>query len=73
MPLHRFHWNRKRYRKAQHLSRFFGRWVYDLPSDPPELLRRFYELWERHPQRDDPLLTPFEWRRHSLDRDEIPF
>lgn len=74
MARKRFRWTRKRYRRAWHLSRFFARYIYDLPSEPPALLRRFHELWERHPQRDDPLLQPFKWRRRTLEHfDEIPF
>ena len=70
MARRKFRWTRERYRKAQHLSRFFSRWVYDLPSDPPRLLQRYFELWERHPQRDDPLLQPVRYR---YERDDIPF
>lgn len=74
MSRYRFRWTRARYRKAQHLSRFFARLVYELPSEPPALLQRFHELWARHPQGDDPLLTPFKWRRRMLERlDGIPF
>lgn len=70
MARRRFRWTRERYRKAQHLSRFFSRLGYDLPSDPPRLLQRYFELWERHPQRDDPLLQPVRYR---YERDDIPF
>lgn len=70
MARRRFRWTRERYRKAQRLSRFFSRLVYDLPSDPPRLLQRYFELWERHPQRDDPLLQPVRYR---YERDDIPF
>ena len=74
MPRKRFRWTRARYRKAQSLSRYFARHIYDLPSDPPLLLRRFNELWERNPQRDDPLLTPFCWRPNYIALDDgIPF
>jgi hypothetical protein len=70
MARHRFRWTRERYRKAQHLSRFFARWLYELPSDPPRLLQRYFDLWERYPQRNDPLLQPLAYRH---DRDDIPF
>lgn len=70
MARHRFRWTRERYRKAQHLSRFFARWVYELQSEPPRLLQRYFDLWERHPQRNDPLLQPLAYRH---DRDDIPF
>lgn len=71
MARRRFRWTRERYRKAHHLSRFYARWVYELPSQPPALLQRFYQLWERHPQRDDPLTKPIRQRR-DFD-DSIPF
>lgn len=71
MARRRFRWTRERYRKAHHLSRFYSRWVYDLPSDPPRLLQRFFDLWQRHPQRDDPLTKPIRLRR-DFD-DSIPF
>lgn len=70
MARRRFRWTRERYRKAQNLARFYSRWLYELPSEPPLLLRRYFALWERHPQRDDPLLQPVRFR---YDRDDIPF
>lgn len=70
MARRRFRWTRERYYKAHHLSRFFARWVYELPSEPPRLLQRLWELYERHPQNTDPLLTPLKYRH---ERDEIPF
>lgn len=70
----RFRWTRARYRKADRLSRYFARHIYELPSEPPLLLRRYNDLWGRHPQRDDPLLTPFAWRPRTLEFDDgIPF
>ena len=70
----RFRWTRERYRKAESLSRYFSRHVYDLPSEPPELLRLLWELWAQHPQHNDPLLMPFKWRlRTFYPDDEIPF
>jgi hypothetical protein len=68
----RFRWTRRRYRKADSLARFFDRWVYNLPSEPPRLVRRLHELWAAHPQRSDPLLTPIRLRHTYLD-DDIPF
>lgn len=65
-------WTRERYRKAAHLSRYFARHVYDLPSDAPALLERYRELWARHQQGNDPLLLPLRSRRRFLD-DDIPF
>jgi hypothetical protein len=75
MSRRRFHWTRDRYRRAQSLARYFERHIYDLPSEPPLMLRRLWELWERHPQKADPLLTPFRNRRRTLERldDGIPF
>ena len=67
----RFKWSRGLYRKAHHLFRLFGRWdCKQLPSDPPELLRRYFDLRERHRQQDDPLLVPLKYR---YDRNGIPF
>lgn len=71
MARRRFRWTRERYRKAHHLSRFFARWVYDLPSEPPQLVQRLWELYERHPRNPDPLLVPLKYR-HERDS-EIPF
>jgi len=69
-----FRWTRERYRKAAHLARYFSRYVYDLPSDPPSLLHRYWELWGRHRQRDDPLLQSVRARLIRLrDDDDIPF
>lgn len=74
MARQRFRWNRARYRKADSLARYFARHVYDLPSEPPRMLKRLRELWERHPQRDDPLLTAFRLRPRTLALDDdIPF
>jgi len=49
-----------------------GRAIYCLPSDPPRLVERYFDLWAHHPQKPDPLTEPLSWRlsRHS---DEIPF
>ena len=62
MARHRWRWTRRAYRKAASLARYFDRHVYDLPHEPPNILRRLWELWERHPQRDDPLNVPLRWR-----------
>lgn len=71
----RFRWTRRAYRKARSLARYFERHVYDLPSEPPAILRRLWDLLARHPQRDDPLQRPLRARlyeRRSFD-DSIPF
>lgn len=74
MARHRFRWTRARYRRAAHLSRYFARHVYDLPSDPPRSLERYWELWRLHPQRDDPLQRPVRMRLNDRQRDDdIPF
>lgn len=70
----RFRWTRTRYRKAESLARYFQRHVYDLPSEPPAMLRRLWELWDKHPQRMDPLLTPVRARLANRgDDSDIPF
>ncbi len=57
----RFKWNRKTYKMASHLARLINRFDH-LPSQQPEILRRYFELWDRHPQREDFLLTPVKQR-----------
>jgi hypothetical protein len=37
----------------------------------PALVRRWRELWDQHPQHDDPLMRP-HWQRYQPD-DGIPF
>ena len=71
MSRKRFRWTRKAYEHAEWLSRFMGRHLYELPEQP-NLLRRYFELWERHPQREDPLLKPLRYRRDRFS-DDIPF
>lgn len=61
MARRRFRWTRKLYHQADSLARFMGRHLYELP-DCPNLVRRYVELWERHPQSDDPLLMPVRQR-----------
>lgn len=72
MPHKRFRWTRERYRRAASLSRYFARHVYDLPSEQPRMLERLWELWARHPQKEDPLLLPIRCRRTDFS-DSIPF
>lgn len=67
----RFRWTRRAYYKASSLARYFDRHVYDLPSEPPAILQRLFDLWAKHPQRDDPLLQPLRNRRPF--EDSIPF
>ena len=71
MARKRFRWTRKLYRRAAWMSRFMGRHTYDLPERPPPLLQRYFDLWDRHPQRDDPLTTHISQRRQP--HDGIPF
>lgn len=74
MARRRFRWTRKAYQHAAWLARFTGRHLYQLSEHPPALLRRYWNLWVRHPQGDDPLLTPLA-RRYEEQRgdDWIPF
>ena len=53
MARKRFRWTRRRYEKARELARFMGRHMIELPDQMPDLLRRYLDLWERYPQRDD--------------------
>lgn len=72
----RFRWTRKKYEHAHWLARFAGRHLYEV-YQTPDMVRRYLELWSRHPQKEDPLL----WHvRHRLDAkrraeedDGIPF
>ena len=77
MARKRFRWTRARYKKADHLRRYFNRHVYDLPSEPPSLLERYWELWRRHPQAEDPLLDRTLrarlWDKKHDESDDIPF
>jgi hypothetical protein len=73
--MRRWRWTRKAWHKARSLSRYFARHVYDLPSEPPTIVQRLWDLQERHPQRDDPLERPVRMRlydRRNFD-DSIPF
>lgn len=73
MNRHRFRWTRKSFQHARHLARLLGNFR-DLPDEPPAVVRRYWKLLERYPQRDDPLLTPFEWRPSVIARtDDVPF
>jgi len=74
MKQHRFIWTREVYREAARLGRFFTHYQGELPPQPPALLQRYFDLWERHPQQPDPLLTPMLQRRHyEFGLDSIPF
>ena len=74
MARKRFRWTRRRYEKARELARFMDRHLCELPDQMPDLLRRYFDLWARYPQRDDPLTLP-QWRRpqYSGRNDDIPF
>jgi len=73
MARKRFKWTRKLYKQADWMARFYGRHIYELPERPPMLLQRYWDLWERHRQNDDPLLVPVRQRPGYADYDEIPF
>jgi hypothetical protein len=73
MARKRFKWTRKIYKHADWMARFYGRHIYELPERPPLLLQRYWDLWERHRQNDDPLLVPVRQRPGYADYDEIPF
>jgi hypothetical protein len=67
--MRRFRWTRESYRHAKQLARLLNRYL-DLPDHPPAIVRRYWELWERYPERGDPLLIPLSQRRQDS---EIPF
>lgn len=69
-----FRWTRETYKRASSLCRFMNRNIYYLPPDPPRLVKRFFDLWEKHPQSDDPLERPMLSREHYSGLDSsIPF
>jgi len=70
MARKRFKWTRKAYQHAAWLSRFMARHVRELPDQPPDLLRRYWELWQRYPERGDPLAQALAERYPERD---LPF
>jgi hypothetical protein len=76
MSRKRFRWTRKSYAHAAWLTRFAGRHLYDV-YQTPDAVRRYFELWDRHPQKDDPLLRHVKHRldakRRAEQDDGIPF
>lgn len=73
MSRQRFRWTRKLYREADSMSRFLSGYPYWAHERAPMLLRRYWALWEKHPQSDDRLLTPVQWRYPTWCPDGIPF
>lgn len=61
----KFRWTRALYRRAHREARRYDGIGYLYHGEPP-LVRRYRELWDKYPQRDDPLLLP-PWRRYPLD------
>lgn len=72
MPRKRFKWTREKYRRAASLHRFLVRHLSSdrFPNDPPVLVQRYFDLWDRCARNPDPLLKPLSER--LPDRD-IPF
>lgn len=66
----KFRWTRALYRRAHREARVYDGYGFMYHGEPA-LVRRWRELWDRHPQGVDPLLTPLQWR-HPPD-DGIPF
>ena len=74
MARKRFKWTRKVYKHADWMARFYGRHIYELPERPPLLLSRYWDLWERHRQNEDPLMYSVRVRlARKRDDDDIPF
>lgn len=65
----RFRWTRRKYRHAQHLARLLNRWNV-MPDSMPDIVRRYFDLWEEYRETGDPLMTPLRFR---YDREDIPF
>lgn len=72
MTRSRFRWTRAKYYQAYREAR-----VYDgqgfMYHGEPSLVRRYRELWDRHPQGEDPLTRHISWRYPRTDPDGIPF
>lgn len=66
--MRRFRWTRRKYRHANHLARLLSRFE-SLPLTAPDIVQRYWALWERYPSFGDPLRRPLAWR-HDPD---IPF
>lgn len=70
MARRRFRWTRAKYRQAHREARmYFGQGF--MHHGEPSLVRRYRELWEAHPQDNDPLKRP-RYLRYRAD-DECPF
>jgi len=67
-----FKWTRQRYKKASSLQRLFSRTGYYECQKLPGLIQRFIDLWDHHPQYNDPLLITLRQRKAWRD-DDIPF
>jgi hypothetical protein len=66
-------WTRRTYRQAHSLARFLSGYDCDPAGVAREpLLQRYFELWEDHPQHDDPLTVPTQ-QRYWRYLDGIPF
>lgn len=61
----KFRWTRALYRRAHREARVYDGYGFMYHGEPA-LVRRYRELWDQHPQHDDPLLLP-PWRRYPLD------
>jgi hypothetical protein len=70
MTIMRFRWTRRKYQHARQIARLLSRFD-ELPLTVPAVVQRYWELWERYPQYQDPLLAPLRCRRR-YDPD-IPF
>ena len=66
----KFRWTRAIYRRAHREARVYDGYGFMYHGEPA-LVRRWRDLWDRHPQHDDPLTLP-RWRRYPPD-DGIPF
>ncbi|ATG94659.1 hypothetical protein QRO08_16015 [Paracidovorax citrulli] len=67
----RFRWTRKTYREAHRAARVFDGYGFMYHDEPP-MVARFRELWEAHPQHEDPLTRPL-WARRPPGDDDVPF
>ena len=69
MARKRFKWTRSKYRRAASLHRLLVRQLCTerFPDQPPPLVQRYLDLWDRYARNPDPLLTPLRERYRDQD------
>lgn len=67
-----FRWTRALYRRAARETRVYESYGFMYHGEPG-IVRRYRELWEQHPQAQDPLRDPLRYRLQRRYDDEVPF